>query len=274
MYLRIIHKYASKLGCSKIVYVDLYSGPGLAYIGPERDDVILGSPLISVFWPKYVSKNVKQYRGLKLFDEYFFNDLYRGAILEQILDELKKKGLANIAYEVHKLHIDYALIYVAKKMEKEGSCGLVFLDPPGNLDAQPKIKYLAKLTKNKVDLLHVFQTTSIARALKVADKSLLMEVLGFIPSAEIGTEELAKAFAQKTLVGKLGFRHGVMFPISYKGERLAYHVVLAVKKYGAPWIDPFKEWYVEHVFIRSIKEMRAIWFKHAKGMPTLLEFMS
>jgi len=274
MYLRIIHKYASKLGCSKIVYVDLYSGPGLAYIGPERDDVILGSPLISVFWPKYVSENVKQYRGLKLFDEYFFNDLYRGAILEQILDELKKKGLANIAYEVHKLHIDYALIYVAKKMEKEGSCGLVFLDPPGNLDAQPKIKYLAKLTKNKVDLLHVFQTTSIARALKVADKSLLMEVLGFIPSAEIGTEELAKAFAQKTLVGKLGFRHGVMFPISYKGERLAYHVVLAVKKYGAPWIDPFKEWYVEHVFIRSIKEMRAIWFKHAKGMPTLLEFMS
>lgn len=275
MYLRIIHRYAVDLGCSKIAYIDLYSGPGLSYIGPERDYVVLGSPLISIFWPMFVEANLKQYKGLKPFDVYVFNDLYRGGILRDILDELTRNGLININYEVYEVSIPSALKRVTKKIKEENLCGLVFLDPPGNLDAQPKIKDLKGLSQGKIDLLQVFQTTSFIRALKSAKEPPLKvkEVLGFLPSTKIIKQDLINQFITKTLYSQLGFMTFAIFPITYKGKKLAYDIILAVKKHKASWILSYVDWYKKKVADLSEEEMRAIWFKHVKSQPTIFDFM-
>jgi len=73
MFLQIGLKAIKKRTFDSLVYVDTHAGPGLAKVGTDPDEVVLGSPLLAVKWPKIIGGHVANFKKVaEGFEALFF----------------------------------------------------------------------------------------------------------------------------------------------------------------------------------------------------------
>ena len=164
MFLQIGRRYFDRL-----VYIDTHSGPGLARIGSHERDIVLGSSLIALHWPRIVAERVKQFKGIANgFDELHFIDLslHNTSILHRFVE-----GHANTRIYTDDVNRRLPRIMVGKR-----ALIYVFADPYGALDSQLKYNVLKDLVeKRRADIMISVFAPQIAQGLAdIADKEVLV----------------------------------------------------------------------------------------------------
>ncbi|RLG43450.1 MAG: hypothetical protein DRN78_01800, partial [Thermoproteota archaeon] len=80
-----------------LVYIDTHSGAGLAKIGTDERDVVLGSPLLAVLWPDIIAAKLKAFRKIQRgFDRLFFieRDLNTYKVLKRLVEHTKSQNIS------------------------------------------------------------------------------------------------------------------------------------------------------------------------------------
>ena len=268
MFLQIGRRYFREL-----VYIDTHSGPGLAKIGSDDDEIVLGSPLIALRWPQIVASKVSHFRSIQegFTRLYFIEKLPKTHgvlyVLKKKLDNSDKAtvkcGDAN--EELLKIRIPkHSLVYI-------------FMDPYGGLDAQIRIDVLTKFTNDnpRIDMMVSLFASNIARGLsgiKDPEKRLdkVLELLGenfcdlgCAPTSlcnghgNVSIDDILNAYL--CALENLGLNVAASMPVRFE-KGILYYTILATTHKNAEWIKG----YVEYINTKSPQDyttLKNLWLK-------------
>ena len=279
MFLQIAQKYYPEQ-----VYIDTHSGPGLAKIGGSDRDVILGSPLLALRWPKIIAENVKQFRKIeKGFTRLYYidKDPRRISVLKRLSGEP-----ANVNLSVGDANL------LLPKIDVPGNAIVyLFVDPYGSLESQLGYEALKTFVAGKrVDLMINVLAPNIAQGLSsIRNKNTLLarieklfgeafcdnrlcEKLGITqPLCNPGPKKASHILrAYWCALKRLGYRKYSILPVKFKGTIL-YYMVLAVKGSGK-WIDGYKEFIHLHA-PKDYKTLKNLWLEATGRLASLSRFL-
>lgn len=281
----------------RLVYVDTHSGPGLAKLGPEEDEVVPGSPLIALFWPRIVASECPPFRKISRgFDRFIFvergHDSYitlrkLTKISEEVL-EIPEGAVTVIEGDSNRV-----LPTLWRKLEDKerenrgrGTLALLFVDPYGSLDTQLEFAALESFLtgRYKVDIVMNVMSSSLARGLSriLSDRQryreeirrLFGELCDDSPGRESlelcrasietarpqGISVIAVLRAYEALLERFGYSTHYSLRVEFRGEQALYHILLASRSPGAGrWLANYVA-YLEENLPRSYEELKSIWF--------------
>ena len=282
MFLQIGKKYFPKL-----IYVDTHSGPGLAKIGAGEDEIVLGSPLIALYWPNIVAsqEDLPQFRNIiNGFDELYFIDINPRNIdiLERFIDDANLGKVHTYKSDVNKVlpHIDLderTLIYM-------------FIDPYGDLNSQLSYDALNSFLREKrADIMMAVFTANIARGLSViSDKYDLVENVeklfgkGFCNSSclsaanlcTVGTKKVNDVLeAYRCALKSLGYHRIETIPIRFE-RGILYYLILAVRGGSGTWVDGYIRYIIEKAPLDKYDVLKRLWLHVYKKQRSLFEFLN
>ncbi len=282
MFLQIGLHNVNKGLFSKVVYVDTHSGPGLAKIGNDPQDIVLGSPLIALHWPHIVGTQVRQFRNIiSGFHELHFIDISQRntSILRKFVN-----GYNNV-----KVYTADANTILPHLPIDEEALVYMFVDPYGALDSQLNFITLIKFVlRRKVDIMMSVFANHIAWGLSgIPDMKKLKERVerlfgpGFCKKTLCpGTDVLCKIGAATSdavlkafecMLGRLGYRKGAIIPV-YFDKGILYYMLLATKGSG-DWIDGYID-YIKNKAPKDYKTLKRLWLRVSGKIKGLDEFFS
>ena len=282
MFLQIGKSYFRKL-----IYIDTHSGPGLAKIGAGENEIVLGSPLIAIYWPNIIAsqEDLPQFRNIiNGFDELYFIDINPRNIdvLEKFIDDANLGKVHTYRGDVNEIlpHIDLdekALVYM-------------FVDPYGDLRSQLNFNALSSFLRGKrVDIMMAIFATNIARGLSaISDEDVLVETVerlfgkGFCNSScspavklcTVGTKKVDDVLeAYKCALKSLGYRRIETLPIRFK-KGILYYMILAIRGGSGTWVDNYINYISEKAPLNNYNVLRRLWFRiyENKKQRSILEF--
>ena len=283
MYIPIFLQIAKK-HFREQVYIDTHSGPGLAKIGADKRDIVLGSPLLALHWPRIVAERVKQFRKIiDGFTRLYFVDIdYKNTgIIKRFTAEANnveiKTGDAN--HLLPRIDVpDEALVYL-------------FVDPYGSFDSQLGFRALASFVIGKrVDVMINILAPNIAQGLSsIRDEDQLLRRIewlfgeGFCESKlceKIGIRDSLCCPGPKSVnhilraywcvFARLGYSRAVIMPVKFRGSIL-YYMMLAVRGSGE-WIRGYRDYIHLHA-PKDYETLRALWLETTGRQRSLLSFL-
>ena len=275
MFLQIGRKYFPKL-----IYIDTHSGPGLAKIGYGEKEIVLGSPLIALHWPKIVADNISQFKNIeKGFTELHFID-----INPRNTDILRRfvAGYNNVRVYTSDANLQLPHINVDEK-----ALVYMFVDPYGDLSSQLSFDALsAFIGKRRVDIMMSVFAAHIARGFSgVPDKRTLRDNVeklfgrGFCeaecPKArdlcQVGAATVESVLAAyKCALEQLGYTRVEFIPVHFE-RGILYYMMLATRGSGE-WIDGYIEYINEKAPIDDYETLKRLWLRVAGKQKGLDEF--
>lgn len=279
MFLQIGRKHFDRL-----VYIDTHSGPGLARIGPDPDEVVLGSPLIALKWPEIVASNVNQYKGIRPgFDILYFidKDWRRTDVLQRLVDRYGYRGKTVVVSG----DSNYILPRIIEKELEKGEKVLfyIFIDPYGDVDSQLRADAIKEsLGKVRADVLVTVFDAHISRAFSGRpNPDLASRLFGSdfcsnsMRAADVlcrfgdpGRDDVRDAF--RYVFESNGFTRVEFIPVKH-GSVTIYNLMLAVKDPTSPWVDGYLEYLRE--MIPKPEVLRQTWKTVTRRQATLDSYM-
>jgi len=270
---------------SRTIYIDTHSGPGLAKIGKEEHDIVLGSPLISLYWPVIVGSEVEQFKNIKKG----FNKIYLVDINPQNVSVLSKFVGDDKRVVIYNQDINHVLMNLSV-----GSDSLVymFVDPYASFDTQLDFNALkAFVFKRKVDIMMSVFAKHIARGFSsikneatlqsrveklfgpgfCGKDSMVAKVLctpRTITKKDSGISNIVlKAF--RLMFKELGYHRIEFIDVPFE-KGVLYHIAVATKGSGS-WIDGYVN-YMKNKAPKDYETLRRIWLHTVGRTKTLDEF--
>lgn len=284
MFLQIGKKQMDKKRFSDLIYIDTHSGPGIAKIGADEKDVILGSPLLALYWPPIVAERVKQFNKIKEgFTKLYFID--RNHENTGIL-----RRFTSNADNVEVITGD-ANSYLPRIEVPDGALVYMFVDPFGSFDSQLGYNALSSfVSERRVDIMMNILAPNIAQGLSsIKKEEQLLEKIKWLfgenfceskfcerfgitrPICRLGSKTVADILrAYWCVFVRLGYRKIAIMPVMYKGLVL-YYMVLAVKIPGK-WVDGYNK-YIHFNAPKDYRDLRALWLETTGRQTNLLSFM-
>ncbi len=253
-----------KANFRSLAYIDTHSGPGLARVGQEKDEIVLGSPLIALYWPGIVSSqpDLPQYRRIASgFDWLYFIDKDPVAVhvLRRLVGSVERvaiiKGDANHVLPRIDVRAD-SLVYL-------------FVDPYGGFDTLLGFDALqAFTTGRRVDVVMSVFAIDIARGLTQIrrDYELIYRlelIFGkrFCKEAPENPRSLCDPVSEKeskavleayewVFQRRLGYGRVEFVEVRYPRGTL-YYMLIAARKQNAPWLAGLLEYIKEKDKIKN-----------------------
>lgn len=280
MFLQIGLSYVDKGLFSKVVYVDTHSGPGLAKIGSDPRDIVLGSPLIALHWPYIVGSQVRQFKNItRGFHELHFIDI------SQRNTDMLRKFVSNYSdVKVYAADVNTVLPQIPID---ERALVYMFVDPYGALDSQLNfVTLLGFVSRRKVDIMMSVFATHIAWGLSgISNIEKLKERVEQLFGPRFceentcsGTDALCKIGAAtrdavlnafKCMLGRLGYRKGAVIPVHFD-KGILYYMLLATKGSG-DWIDGYID-YMRNKAPKDYETLKRLWLRVTGRFRGLDEF--
>ena len=274
----------------RLVYIDTHAGPGLAKVGPEEGEVVLGSPLIALKWPEIVAEKCKHFRKISRgFTKYIF--IEKTQSICDILKKIVSRIAGDRAVEVIPGDSNIVLPSLAKKLSEENKKTLVllFVDPFGELESQLGYEALSSLLggKCKVDVVMNIMSAMLARGFSsmltssyyrsykrwvrylfddLHKYALQLSLFKYYSAGEppsgdtrISRDDVVEAYA--FLLKHLGYQAVYSVPVEYKGGNILYHLIFASKSPGAhKWLGNYIA-YIKAQLPRGYDNLKSRWFK-------------
>ena len=262
-----------KANFKNTIYIDTHSGPGLARVGPEEDEIVLGSPLIALYWPSVVASqpDLPQYRKIVSgFDRLYFID--RDPVAIHVLSKLVGK--------VERVTIikDDANHALSRINVESDSLVYLFIDPFGSFDTLLGFNALHAFTKKKrADIVMTVFTIDIARGLTQLrkERNLIRRVESIFgkefckkapeyarslcdPAREKESKAVLEAY-EWMFRERLGYGRVEFVEVRYL-YGILYYILIATRKRYAPWLDGYLE-YIREKAPRDYKKLKEIWLK-------------
>lgn len=290
MFLQIGLSHKNKLNKSfdALIYVDTHAGPGLAKVGNDDKDIVLGSPLIAIRWPEIIATNVKSFSKIyNGFDKLFFveKDKETFYVLKRTLKSIRKD------IEVIKGDTNNKLMIIKKQIERECKNPLIlmFIDPFGKIETQIEHNKFKDFIEGwSVDLVFNVMSSSIVRGLTSlkengADIKKIRDVITYLwgdlcesnlsselricdfyknpQKHSIGIEDVVDAYKHRLRLD--GYKFVEAIPVKYKGNVL-YHLIFASKaKNSYKWLGNYIE-YIKTKVPEDYETLKNLWML-AKG---------
>ncbi len=174
MFIQIGKKYFDEL-----IYIDTHSGAGLVRVGGDKNDVVLGSPLISLVWPRLIAFRVRTFRGIRdgfhryvfiekdkesidllkalvnnipqalesAIKDNMFNSVLNGDFVRDLIENLKntvtdERKIMFINEDCNSALLKYGAIIPEHSTQR--TLIYMFVDPVGELSSQLRIPVLKK----------------------------------------------------------------------------------------------------------------------------------
>ena len=275
MFLQIGKKHFPKL-----VYIDTHSGPGLAKIGDDEKDIVLGSPLIALHWPRVVAENVNQFRNIeKGFTELYFIDIsFRNTnILRRFV-----AGYNNV-----KIYTSDANIQLPHIKVEEKALVYMFVDPYGDLSSQLSFNALKSfIGGHRVDIMMSVFAAHIARGLSgISNEQKLRDNVGKLFGKGFCESECSEALslchvgaatvesvlvAYRCALSQLGYTRVEFIPVPF-GRGILYYMMLATRGSGE-WVNGYIE-YINKKAPKDYETLRALWLEATGRQKSLLSFL-
>lgn len=271
----------------KLVYIDTHAGPGLAKIGRGDNEIILGSPLISIFWPSVIAQKVRRFSGIiDGFDELYL--IEKDQSIEKLLHNIIN---AAVGHNVDKIipclgDCNTKLPKIISELSAESNGNgndrilvYLFADPYGKLESQLKYNVLKSLTEElTVDVMMTVMSVNIARGLsklKGLDRERSMEIIfGENVIETLNLKDGARTIspnhviqAYKRMMGSIGYKKVKFIPVEF-AKGTIYHVMLATKGKGK-WIDNYVD-YIRNKSPQDYDTLKAL-FLQAIGKQSSIE---
>lgn len=273
-YLRIL---AGQEERRRLVYIDLFAGFGLSFVGESPDDAVLGSPLIAVLWPSVVAQHVKQFKRIPLFDFHVFveMDSRKCAVLRQMLSYL---GVSQRSVVIQ----GDANRVVSRVIDSAGLGSethfLMFVDPYAGFENQLFWNNLCSLVKNyQGDVIVNLHSPMMARGVDQVDSALVRGFFGSYGYAvfcklrrKYDSVEMATREAYKRSLSSLKRWNVREFPVRTWHGRVLYYLIFASK---SKFIDRYLEWAEGRFGNISADELRSLWGIATGRQPTLTRFL-
>jgi three-Cys-motif partner protein len=289
MFIQIGRNYFDRL-----IYVDTHAGPGLARIGNDDRDWVLGSPLIALEWPKIVASRNKKFQKIaEGFDELYLieKDHETASTLKKIVEEMDKDNKVKI----YPGDVNNVLYTVKKDIEcksekNKTSLILMFIDPPGNLESQIRYDVLTKFINGiKVDIVYNVMSSFIARALNSINSEKILrdrlnDLWGNICVENSHLEICACISKTKKckikygdivyvyefiLKNKLKYKKVKMIPVDFH-DRTLYHILVASK--GDGWLDGYEEYITTRIPSDYIA-LKNLFLQATRRLGTLADYL-
>lgn len=280
MFLQIGRRYFDRL-----VYIDTHSGPGLAKIGSHERDIVLGSPLIALHWPRIVAERVKQFKGIANgFNELHFIDLspHNTMTLRRFVKDSQSA----------RVYTDDANNILPRIPVSRKSLVYLFVDPYGALDSQLKYSAMRSFVeKRRVDIMVSVFAPQIAQGLAgIADKGVLERRVdelfgpnicsgacgGYVASlCEVGgarRDAVLEAF--KCMLRSLGYKRFASIPVEFN-KGILYYMLLATKggsEDGSDWISGYVE-YMNKYAPKDYEALRRLWLRTTDRQTGLFDYL-
>lgn len=269
---------------NRIIYIDTHAGPGLAKIGSDEKEIILGSPLIAVEWPRIVASRVSSFRKVsKGFDDLFFVEVNLRTldILKTIVESsgVDKDKLNPIHNDCNR-----ALPELVEDIAEDNEKTLVYIfaDPYGEINTQLKAKTIEALANlNFMDMIITFHAPMIARAFSQGDRRKAELLYGegfcdqyakhsrvFCEEGGPNVDQVIKAY--RSLLNRSGFRTIKLIPVRFE-KGIIYYLLIASKRGGARWLSGFINYINKKV--PDYKKLKILWLKQVRKYKTLDEFL-
>jgi len=303
MFLLIGRSSFEKGHCDGLIYIDTHAGPGLAKVGKERQEIVLGSPLLALYWPTIIGNRLKTFKKIeKGFDKLFFieKDRQTCIILKQLVDAMGDGGnLDNV--EIFCNDSNKQLYEVREKIIKNYKKPLIlmFVDPFGRLDDQIKYNVFLKFTRGlRVDLIMNINASMLTRGLieirrhnyegfieavkqlwgdlyKAPRSGTLSKIFEYckhelqFTDANIHSEDVLYAYL--AAIKSVGYRCVEHIPVKFD-QRLMYYLVFASKSSGSyEWLRNYVE-YLRTKTPEDYETLKNLWLQAYGRVKSLLEF--
>lgn len=290
-FLQIGLAYKRKGLFSNLVYLDTHAGPGLAKIGGEDHEVILGSPLIALRWPRILADRLRKFQRIREgFDRYILvdKDPEVARALRGVLDLAGAGG----EVEVRVTDCNHYLDAAARNPEMLGGgyrpLVFLFVDPFGDLESQvqygPLNSFLGAL--RSVDVVLNVMTGMLVRGLSelknhpgkyawwvrklfgdLCEDEALAERNAVCRAAQderaaIREESIVELY--RAMLLRQGYTFVDQVPVEYRGRRALYYLVFASRSPGAQqWLGNYMNWLREKA-PKTHEELKAIWLAVSK----------
>lgn len=278
-----------------LIYIDTHAGPGLAKVGINEKDIVLGSPLLAVKWPEIVASNVCIFRKISRgFDKLFFVEKHprTHSVLRRIVDNLGISNVKTIQGDVNK-----KLLSIRKAIEEKYKNPLIlmFIDPYGEFSNQIQYKVFSSFVKDwAVDLVYNVMSPSIARGImgkrnsmnelksciikywgnlcdhSVHKKLKICQCYANPKLCDIGSDDVVTAYSQILRLTKyITIR---VVPVDYNGHIL-YHLLIASKaKRSYEWINNYIE-YLNYKAPRDYNTLKNLWLQATGRQKPIFDFI-
>jgi len=272
---------------SELVYVDTHAGPGLAKIGRREDEVVLGSPLIALYWPRIVAERVGRFSKIaRGFTKLFFID--KNPENTDILKGLIGGYAANVT--VFTGDANQRLPYIARQIGR-GALVYMFIDPFGSLETHLTFEALREFVERvQADIMMSVLAGFIARALggSASERTRRARAArlfgGWLCSKEPECTKEARALcsggevkvkgvldAYRCMLNRLGYRRVELISVRFEKGTI-YHMMLATRGSGG-WIDGYVEYLSKKAPLDRPKALRNLWLRAYGVQKPLDEFL-
>jgi len=292
MFLQIGLKKVEEGYFDGVVYVDTHAGPGLAKIGDEENEIVLGSPLLALLWPQIVAQRLNKFQKIYGgFDMLIFieKDLNTFSAL---IRTIKGLGVAN---EINnKIFVKYGdCNYVLKSVKDlifskfKRPLILLFVDPFGELSDQLMYKSFFNFVRDiQADIIMIINAPSIARGLssKISDKlkfrNAIEDLWGDLcdvpridsyinlcnclkeMKCDISVSDVLNAYKARFEMDQFRFIH--LVPVKYRhsnSEIILYHILFASKgRTSHTWLGNYIR-YLESRVPDDYMTLKNIWLQ-------------
>lgn len=264
MYLSIIK---NQNWVKKIVYIDLFSGCGFTCIGERKEEIVAGSPLLALYWPKIVAGKQKRFQNMGDFNFYIFNDVDSNKI-DLLRKIIQKLGLEEEKYAILNLTANDAAKLIAEKYLDRECHYILFIDPYGEINSQIDWDRLELLLNYHGDVIINLQSPSIARGLDMIKEDKLKAFLGEYGFNKYKTYLAEKFEKEKAL--REAYKDNLIkskrkvieeFPVETWKGKILYYLVFAVKytKGGSKWLKNYIKWAIDRLGNIKAEDLRIIW---------------
>lgn len=273
-----------------LIYIDTHAGPGLARVGNNEKDVVLGSPLLAVKWPKIIASNVPSFKKIyQGFNELYFVEKEHKtcSVLRRIVRAL---GINNV--RVIGGDVNIRLLDIRRVLDKKyrNPLILMFVDPYGKFTDQIHYKVLCSFVRGRaVDLVYNVMSPSIARGLmskknnpeelrKCIDKYWgelcrdsnhelgICRCYNFPTSCSVNVHDIVEAYV--SILRLNNYKTIGVVPVDYN-NRVLYHLLIASKARGSMrWIKGYME-YLEEKAPRDYDTLKNLWLQATGRQGTL-----
>jgi len=281
-----------------VIYVDTHAGPGLAKVGKDNREVVLGSPLLALLWPEIIGKNLKSFKKIaKGFDKLFFVE--KDIPTYKTLNGVAKR---NVKFENVKViygNSNQLLLNIKKEIIEtyEKPLILMFVDPFGKFSDQLFHKPFFEFTRDlQVDIVMNVNAPSLARGFEGKKHNVtefertLKDLWGDLyqaPNAGIFSElfksykkawysvrerDILDAYISRFKVD--GYRFVEAVPVEFAKSKIIYYLLFASKgKQSYRWISNYMN-YLRTKTPNNYDTLKKLWLQATGKLKDLQRFLS
>jgi len=292
MFLQIGLTAVEKKFFDAIIYVDTHAGPGLAKVGGDEKDIVLGSPMLAVEWPKVVGSKLKGFKKItKGFTQLYFieKDPRTYNVLQRISHNM---GNIGGTIKVYCGDSNYMLATIKREISREFNNPLIlmFIDPYGEFSTQLRYGSLRSFVRDwAVDIVFNVMGPSLARGLmgKRANPWELRRCIeglwgdlcnlsnvnlslclcyNNLTQCNIGVEDIVKAYQER--LGLDGYKFVDYIPVEYEGRVLYYLLFASKGRRSQEWLGNYLN-YLRTKAPNDYETLRRLWLQATGRLQSL-----